>query len=208
MPTEAPLQSIVKGAVDQLARSLSDLGTTVSSAISDAATSANSIITGGLTPINQTLGLIKTTLAGTLNVNAIYATGDATTYKGFTGTLTGTTGVDAWTPDTGKRFLLKGYAVTGIVSTDLLAASAGVLLYFADSNTSSVVAPIAALAKTAAAETSVIVGASGAVGQPVVVHLGSGRQGSVANAKLQVKTDITIGTGDIKVVGVVWGNEV
>ncbi len=214
MPTEAPLQSIVKGAVDQLARSLNDLGSIVSGSIEKSGQSATSGLTTVISSVNATLGQIKSILAGVINVNAIYADGESSVYNGFSGSLTSTTALTVWTPSTGKRFLLKGYAITGIVSPDVLAASAGVLIYLADGgNSNAVVAPVATIHKTAAADvTAFTAGNSGtsATGTPVVVNLGSGRRGSATGSSgtLKLTTDITIGSGDIKVVGVVWGREV
>lgn len=214
MPTEAPLQSIVKGAVDQLARSFNDLGTVIAGAIDKSSGAAASSLSAAVDRATVTLGQIKGVLAGTLNINAIYADGESNVYNGFKGTLTSTTALTVWTPATSKRFLLKGYAITGIVSPDVLAATAGVLIYFADGgNSNAVVAPVATIHKTAAADvTAFTMGGSGTstTGTPVIVDLGSGRRGSAqgSSGTLKLMTDIDIVGGDIKVVGVVWGREV
>jgi len=214
MPTEAPLSSIVKTAVDGIARSLNDLGSIVAGAIEKSSASATSSLSTAVNSVNTTLGLIKTTLAGSLNINAIYADGESSVYNGFSGSLTGTTPLTVWTPPTSKRFLLKGYAVTGIVGPDALAAANGVLIYFADGgNSNAVVAPVATIHKVAVADvTAFTAGNSGTsvTGTPVVVNLGSGRRGAATGSSgpLKLTTDITIGVGDIKVVGVVWGREV
>lgn len=215
MPTEAPLQSIVKGAVDQIARSLNELGTLVSTAISESsdslvATSTN--LVNGVTGVNNTLGLIKNTLAGVLRVDVGYPDAESTVYRGFRGAISGTGTLTVWTPTVGRRFRLKGYAVAGVVSPDSLDTAEAVLLYFQDAATLSVVAPIAAIGEDATAEASVFSGVAPAaatpgVGSPVVVHLGSGRLGSAAGVALRIAADITLGAGDIKVVGCVWGTE-
>lgn len=210
MPTEAPFQTVVKGAVDQLTRNLYDLGNTVATAIEKSSSLATmqivSVLNNGLLPV---FSQIKTTLAGSINVNALYADGESDIYKGFSGTITGTGKLTVWTPATNTRFLLKGYAITGVVSTDAIAAASGPLLYLCDAgNSDAVVAPISAFGKASAAETTIIGGA--AAGIPYVVNLGSGRLGSATGSSgpLKIRADVDIVGGDIKLVGVVWGREI
>lgn len=212
MPTEAPFQVVIKGAVDQLSRSLYDLGAIVSTSIDKAGTYTTdqivNVIGGGLVPVMQQ---IYASMRGPFVI--VEPDNESDVYRGFSGSITGTTPLKVWEPADGKKFLLKGYAVAGIVSPDVLAASAGVLIYFSDGgNSEAVVAPIATIHKTAAADvTAFATGGSGTsvTGTPVVINLGSGRRGSVAGSSgpLNITTDITIGTGDIKLVGVAWGRE-
>ena len=210
MPTESPSQ-IAKAAVDQLSRTLNDLGSVISGSIERSSGSLNSTISTAVNSVNTTLGMIKTTLAGSLNINAIYADGESNVYNGFSGSITGSSTLTVWTPATGKRFLLKGYAVTGLISPDALSSVEGVLLYFADGgNSNAVVAPVAAIPEDATAEVYAFSASKDAIGTPVPVDLGSGRRGSATGSSgpLKLKADIDVGAGDIKVVGVVWGREV
>jgi hypothetical protein len=124
---------------------------------------------------------------------------DAEIYRGGTGTFTTTGTITAWDAQDGKRWLLKGFLVTLIVS-DTLAAADEVLFYFADSGDSNrVVAPIGAAVANAAAGTIIT---------RDVPDLGSGRLASSKTANLIIKADIDITTGDVKVVWECWGDEV
>ena len=124
---------------------------------------------------------------------------DATAYRGGTGTFTTTGTITAWDPDDGKRWLLKGFLVTLIVS-DTLAATDEVLFYFADSADSNrVVAPIGAAIANAAAGTIIT---------RDVPDLGTGRLASSTTSTLIIMSDISISTGDVKVVWECWGDEV
>lgn len=222
-PPEIPYSQVVKGAVDQIARSFSDLGTVVSNAIELTSHTATqslaqslSTLNTGLNGVNTTLGLIRSTLAGVVKTEVSYPDAESTVYRGFKGTITGTSTVPVWSTPSNSLYNLKGYAIAAIVSPDALAATEGVLLYLQDQGTTNtVVAPIAVFGKTAAPEISVtggvpqsLAGVAGAVGVPVVVHLGSGRVATYQNppSSLHVAADVSIGAGDIKVVGVVWGN--
>ena len=205
-----PLSSIVKTAVDGIARSLNDLG------ISSLVRSRSRALlrhrpSTAVNSVNTTLGLIKTTLAGSLNINAIYADGESSVYNGSAGLLPAPRRLPCGRHLPVSASSSKGYAVTGIVGPDALAAANGVLIYFADGgNSNAVVAPVATIHKVAVADvTAFTAGNSGTsvTGTPVVVNLGSGRRGAATGSSgpLKLTTDITIGVGDIKVVGVVWG---
>ena len=216
MATEAPFSAVVKSATDQLSRALYDLGSLVASTIEKSGASSTDLLVSVLSNgINVTLGQIKSVLAGTLKIEALYADGESDVYKGFSGSITGTTALTVWTPNSGKRFLLKGYAIAGIVGpTNPIAAASCVLLYLADGGMSNgVVAPIATIHKDGAINvTAFAAGNTGTsvTGTPVVVNLGSGRKGSAGGSSgpLRITTDIDISTGTIKLVGVVWGREI
>lgn len=158
------------------------------------------------------LGALAQSLSGSINVTAVVPRDDATIYRGFSGTITGTTALTVWNPPTGLRFKLKGFAITGIVRT-LLASTNEVLVWFGDSADSNrVVAPIAALPVDVAASTHIFgnaaSGTAGAGGNhPFVCDLGSGRLGSSDTANLVITSD-DIGSGVISFAGVVWGDEV
>ena len=120
-----------------------------------------------------------------------------------TGTITGTTGLDVWDPGAGKRFVCRGGIITAVVSTVLAAANEGTL-FFADSGTGKVVAPIGPFA---AAATVVTVITGNFVG-PFQFDLREGVKGSVLGAKVQIKSSIDLGSGVIAVAGILWGTEV
>jgi hypothetical protein len=150
-------------------------------------------------PIADAVSRLGTTLAGTPQVSVVDPRRDATVYKGGTGTFTTTGTITAWDADDGKKWKLKGFMVTLVVS-DTLAAADEVLFYFADSGDSNrVVAPIGAAVANAAAGTIIT---------RDMPDLGSGRLASSITANLVIKADIDISTGDVKAVWEVWGDEV
>lgn len=120
-----------------------------------------------------------------------------------TATITGTTGLVVWPTGAGKRFVCRGGMVTAIVETVLAATTEGTL-FFADSGTGKVVAPIGAFGATGAAASLL----SGALAGPFVFDLKDGVKGSVLGAKVQIKTSLSIVTGVIAVAGILWGTEV
>lgn len=150
-------------------------------------------------PVADAINRLAGSLDAQLRVTTTDPRRDATMYRGGTGTFTGTGTVIAWAPDTGKRWLLKGFLVTLVVS-DTLAAADEVLFYFADDDDSDrVVAPIGAAVANAAAGTIIT---------RDVPDLGSGRLASAAGSDLLIRADIDISTGDVKVVWECWGDEV
>lgn len=124
-------------------------------------------------------------------------------YQGFVGSaITGTTAATIWTPNTGRRFVLRGFAITAVVR-DILAAAKPGLLYFHDSSSSTqVIAPVAAFDATAAVGT-ILTGSSG----PFVLDLGSGVRGSAVDTTLKLAASLDIVGGVIRYAGVVWGVE-
>lgn len=150
-------------------------------------------------PIADAVSRLGTTLAGTPQITVVDPRRDATTYKGGTGTFTGTGTITVWDADDGKKWKLKGFMVTLIVDT-VLAAANEVVFYFADSGDSNrVVAPIGAAVANAAAGTIIT---------RDMPDLGSGRLASSITANLIIKADIDLSTGDVKAVWEVWGDEV
>lgn len=124
-------------------------------------------------------------------------------YQPFIGAaITGTTAATIWTPSTGRRFVLRGFAITAIVR-DVLAAAKPGTLYFHDSSSSSVViCPVGSFDATAAAGT-ILTGSAG----PFVLNLGSGVRGTAVGNSLKLAASLDIVGGVIRYAGVVWGVE-
>ena len=131
---------------------------------------------------------------------------EASVVKNFSGTFTTTGNVVAWTPATGKKFVLKGFAIQAVVTTTL--AGTGTAIYLNDGTaigTSGVniVWPLAAFAANQAANS--------VLRQPttsIVPYKPGGFVGSTAGQALRIVADASITTGVIAVSGVVWGDEV
>jgi hypothetical protein len=116
--------------------------------------------------------------------------------------ITGTTAATIWTPSAGRRFVLRGFAITAIVQTVLAAANPGTLYFHDSSSGTQVVAPVASFDATAAAGT-ILTGSAG----PFVLNLGSGVRGTAVGNSLKLAASLDIVGGVIRYAGVVWGVE-
>ena len=124
-------------------------------------------------------------------------------YQPFIGAaINGTTAATIWTPSTGKRFVLRGFAITAIVRDTLVAAKPGTL-YFHDSSSSSVViCPVGSFGATDAAGT-ILTGTAG----PFTIVLRRAVPATATDTTLKLAASLDIGTGTIRYCGVVWGTE-
>ena len=124
-------------------------------------------------------------------------------YQPFIGdSITGTTAVTIWTPSTGRRFVLRGFAITAIVKTTLVAANPGTLYFHDSSSTTAVICPVGSFA-TLAAQDTVLTGSNG----PFTIDLGTGVRGTAVDTTLKLAPSLSIGAGEIRYCGVVWGVE-
>ena len=124
-------------------------------------------------------------------------------YQPFIGAaITGTTAVTIWTPSTGKRFVLRGFAITAIVRDVLAAAKPGTLYFHDSSSSTTVICPVGSFGATDAAGT-ILTGTAG----PFTIDLGSGVRGTAVDTTLKLAASLDIGSGVIRYSGVVWGTE-
>jgi hypothetical protein len=131
---------------------------------------------------------------------------EASVVKNFAATFTTTGNVAAWTPTTGKKFVLKGFAINAVVTTAL--AGTGTSLHLVDgtavgTNGVNIVWPLAAFSATQAA--------GSVLRQPTVSiqpYKPGGFVGSTVSQALRIVANADISTGVIAVSGVVWGDEV
>lgn len=127
---------------------------------------------------------------------------EASVIKTFTGTVSTTTALTAWTPATGKKFVLKGFAINAVVGVVLNGTATS--LWLVDSTVSTLIWPLASF--------SAVQAANSVLRQPTTSTLpykSGGFVSAAANNALKVVGDATVGTtGTILVSGVVWGDEV
>jgi hypothetical protein len=131
---------------------------------------------------------------------------EASVVKTFSGTFTTTGNVAVWTPATGKKFVLKGFAINAVVTTVL--AGTGTSIHLVDGTSVgasgvNIVWPLAAFSATQAA--------GSVLRQPtvsIVPYKSGGFVGTTAGQALRIVADASISTGVIAVSGIVWGDEV
>jgi len=124
-------------------------------------------------------------------------------YQPFIGAaITGTTAATIWTPSTGRRFVLRGFAITAIVRDVLAAAKPGTLYFHDSSSASTVICPVGSFGATDAAGT-ILTGTAG----PFTIDLGSGVRGTAIDTTLKLAASLDIVGGVIRYCGVVWGTE-
>lgn len=152
--------------------------------------------------IVDALNRLAGVLAGQVQVTMLEGGTGRNVYQSFQSSITGTNTATVWTPQTGRRYVLRGFAITAVVRTVLASASAHAL-YFQDSGTGTpTVAPIGAYGATDAIGT-ILTGSSG----PFVCQLHEGVRGSAVDTVLRVAAGNDIGSGVIRFTGVVWGVE-
>lgn len=127
---------------------------------------------------------------------------EASVVKTFTGSVATNTPLGIWTPATGKKFVLKGFAINAVVGVVLNGTATS--LWLVDNTVSTLIFPLAAFSATQAANS--------VLRQPTVSILpykSGGFVSAAANNALKVVGDATVGTtGTILVSGIVWGDEV
>lgn len=127
---------------------------------------------------------------------------EASVVKTFTGSVATTVGVTAWTPATGKKFVLKGFAINAVVGVVLNGTATS--LWLVDSTVSTLIYPLAAFSATQAANSVLR-----APTTTVLPNKSGGFVSAAANNALKLVGDATVGTtGTIVVSGIVWGDEV
>lgn len=154
-------------------------------------------------PVADAINRLANTLAGQVQVTTLPGATGRNIFQGFVGSaITGTTAATIWTPNTGKRFVLRGFSITAIVRDVLAAAKPGTLYFHDSSSSTQVIAPCGAFDATAAAGT-IITGANG----PYTLNLHEGVRGSAVDTTLKLAASLDIGSGVIRYCGVVWGIE-
>jgi hypothetical protein len=126
-------------------------------------------------------------------------------FKGFQGSISGTTPFDVWTPSP-NRYVLRGFSIAAIVRELLVTPGTigAFQMAFIDSGSSTIVAPIGSYVNDSAQDAFI----TGPNGVPFTLDLQEGVRGSVLGSKLQITTGNDIGGGSIRFTGVVWGSEV
>jgi hypothetical protein len=148
------------------------------------------------------LSAVELALKGVLEMTVRSATA-SDIYQPFIGAaIAGTTAVTIWTPNAGRRFVLRGFAITAIVRDVLVAAKPGTLYFHDSSSSTTVIAPVGSFDATAAAGT-IITGSAG----PFMLDLGSGVRGKAVDTTLKLAASLDIGAGVIRYCGAVWGVE-
>lgn len=118
-------------------------------------------------------------------------------------TITGTTLATLWTPATGKKFVLKYALLYGYVTTVLSGATVGDGPMLLDN---AVATPLLVLGRIAAATDAV--GTAYTFFATTPFKLDNGIESATANNVLKIGTTATIGSGVIRVIGVVAGDEI
>ena len=126
---------------------------------------------------------------------------EASIYYSGRGIITAAGTLVVWAVPAEKRFLLKGFIVTAVVTDTLAAASgeAGILYFLDDADSDRPVCPIGAFDDTAAIGTWF---------NRDVPDLGSGIRGSALGSNLKIAFYEDIGGGNIEVQWCVWGDEI
>jgi len=127
---------------------------------------------------------------------------EASVFKPFVGNVSGTGGLTIWTPATGKKFVVKGFAISAVVSA--LLSGTGVALHLVDDSyaAANILWPLASFSATAAAGT--------VLRSPTPTTLPykpNGFVSSAANRVVKIVADASTGS-NIAVSGVIWGDEV
>ncbi len=157
------------------------------------------------TRIADALDRLVGALTGSVNVSALDIGSARTHFIPFESSITGTGVFDVWVP-VGRRYVLRGYAISAVVNVALLpGATASGRFRFVDSGTTNCVAPVAVYGSTGSASSAIDVSMTGS--QPLVVNLHEGIRGSVIGSKLQLDCSNDIGAGVIRFCGLVWGIE-
>lgn len=157
--------------------------------------------------LTRVLADIATTVAGGLQVTMRSGDRSSDMFVPFESSITGTGTFDVWTPGTGRRYVLRGFAISAVNNVALLPGAAATGRFrFVDSNTTNCVAPVAVYGSTGSASAAIDFALTGTNG-PVVVDLREGIRGSVVDAKLQLDCSNDIGAGVIRFNGLVWGTE-
>ena len=152
----------------------------------------------------EALTRLATVLQSQIQVTTLDGARGSTEFKSFIGdSISGTTSVVVWTPNTGRRFRLRGFAITAIVKTTLVSANPGVLYFFDSSSATQVIAPVGSFAKNATQNTIIAGSAEGSM----VVDLQEGVRGTAVNTTLKLGASLDIGAGEIRYCGVTWGVE-
>lgn len=110
---------------------------------------------------------------------------------------TGDVGV-LWAPMTGQRFLLRGGHLAILAITACTGQGSGIL-FLCDGVATRVVMPLACIDFGMPAST--------VIADSLVFDLNAGFYGKNAGGKLRIGSNGTIGTGVIRICGVLWGDE-
>ena len=121
------------------------------------------------------------------------------------GTMTGDISLvanmlEAWLPATGSRFLLRGARLTIVCTTTCTGTGADVLFLCDQGLLTKVIAPMAAISRSMPAGT--------VVGDPIEFNLGAGIYSQAVSQRLAIAANGTIGTGVLRVTGILYGDEV
>ena len=116
-------------------------------------------------------------------------------------TISGSTLASPWTPGAQARFVLKGGALTAFVTGELAASAAGVLALWDQYPSGGCVYPIATYAPDERKNTLLTDGV-------LRFDMGVGQAGKAIGNALVIGCSESIGSGSIRVVGTLWGEEV
>jgi hypothetical protein len=156
-------------------------------------------------PVADALNRLTAVLQGQLQVTTLDGARGRNVFVPFQGAIGnsgggGSTTVTIWTPESGKRYVLRGFAITAVVRTLLAAASAHALYFHDSSSTTAIIAPIGSYGPTDAVGT-ILTGTAG----PLVCNLHEGVRGTAVGTSLKLTSGNDLSTGIIRFTGVVWG---
>ena len=118
--------------------------------------------------------------------------------------FTGTTFATLWAPATGKKFKLKGVSLQLGISTTLAGSPSDLVALFDNANNNSTAVTACPLVNLSLAGTN----AAGTSFGTIQFFLREGYTSAAINNTLRIGSYGTIGAGVIRVVGVVFGDEV
>ena len=127
---------------------------------------------------------------------------EATVFKSFAGVVSGTGGLTVWTPASGKKFVVKGFAIGAVVATTLTGTATQLHLVDDSYAAANILWPLASYSATAAAGTVLR-----SPTPTVLPFKPNGFVGSAINRVVKIVCDAAAGQ-NISVSGVIWGDEV
>lgn len=139
------------------------------------------------------------------NVSNYWRIRESPIYYAINGTLTGDISqvgnmLNVWVPETGKRYLLRGGRLTIVCTVTCTGTGADVLFLCDQGTLANVFTPLAAISLSMPAGT--------VVGDPIEFDFGSGVYSQNVDSILRVAANGTIGTGVLRVTGILYGDEV